>query len=108
MGVRTREDGAEELERADVHALLSTEFYPEASGDDEVILYVDNLLGTRPGALVTVRSRPYYILPRTHQAMVQDGPTSVTYVCLKRPITKITRTAVAERNPEVRNTYLER
>ena len=48
IGVRARQDGAEELEGADVHALPSAESYPEARGGDfpPEPIHSENLLGT--------------------------------------------------------------
>ena len=94
-----------------MHAPRSKEFDPKASGADAIlqviVLYVDNLLGTRLEAQGISCSRRDEISPRTHRAIVADHPLIVN-VCLKRPITKITRTTIAERYPEVRDSELER
>ena len=102
IGVQTWEYGAEELESADVHALPSAESYPEARGDDLFPKkhYLENLLGTSL-TYIPIRPHPFGTIE-------QDGPTPVTIVCLEHPVTKITRTAIAVRNPEVSDSELER
>ena len=87
----------------------SAEFGPKAIGDDAilqviVLSFVDYLLGTRPGALVTVLL-PALLYPPTDSPSNSARWSNVRHRRMPRnPITKITRTAVAERNPEVRNT----
>ena len=95
-----------------MHALRSAELYPEAIGDDAIlqfiVLYIDNLLGTRSGAPVAVLGRPYYILPRTHRAIVVACPMSATVVRLKQPIVELTRTCLLYTSPSPRDAHESR